>query len=84
MTLKCPVCGKEGHLQIRGSSARVGHYAGCGNGTTKVQWHKLEVQDLEKTAKNGKYGKQNLSELIFIIVFPLAPVLCILKSFYFY
>jgi len=41
MKVKCPVCGIEGFLQIRGSSARIQHYKGFINGKRKYEYHKI-------------------------------------------
>jgi len=41
MKVKCPVCGIEGFLQIRGSSARVQHYKGFVNGKRIYEYHKI-------------------------------------------
>jgi hypothetical protein len=35
----CPVCNKEGSLQKRGNSCRVGHYKGFKGKTVIVEWH---------------------------------------------
>ena len=47
----CPVCGVEGHLQVRGNSRRVGRYRGYSGRTRIVEWHRL---------KGGLNGKQSL------------------------
>ena len=44
--IECPVCGIEGHLQIRGNSARIGHYRGYRDKTRIVEWHKVNIETL--------------------------------------
>ena len=58
--ITCPVCGMEGHLQIRGSSARIDHYIRYRNGTRVVEWHRLDVQGLESVVNNGNHGNQSM------------------------
>ena len=41
--VECPVCGVKGHLQVRGNSARVGHYVGCSGSTRMVEWHTVDA-----------------------------------------
>ena len=50
----CSVCGKEGFLQVRGKSRRVGHYRGFKGKTRVVEWHALtaEVVINKKTVIN--------------------------------
>lgn len=48
----CSVCNREGHLQVRGSSARIGHYVGCDGRTRIVEWHRIDGNQF-KTVNNG-------------------------------
>jgi hypothetical protein len=56
MKVECPVCGLEGHIQVRGNSARIGHYVGYRGSTRIVAWHKVDSQSLEMMVNNGNHG----------------------------
>ena len=59
--IDCPICGSLGYLQIRGSSARVGHYLGFKNGVRIVEWHRLDAHDFGTSEINGnKFGNKLL------------------------
>jgi UDP-N-acetylglucosamine pyrophosphorylase len=60
MKVECPVCGLEGHLQVRGNSARIGHYVGYRGSTRIVAWHKVDSQSLEMMVNNGNHGNQSV------------------------
>jgi hypothetical protein len=53
MKIKCPVCGRAGHLQVRGNSKRVGHYRGIEGKKRIVEWHKFGNQVMEKMVIKG-------------------------------
>ena len=44
-----------GHLQVRGSSARIGHYAGYKGKTRMIEWHKITLEDLEMVNSGKQY-----------------------------
>ena len=48
----CSVCNREGHLQVRGSSARIGHYVGYDGKTRIVEWHRVDGNQFT-TVNNG-------------------------------
>ena len=55
----CPVCGEIGSLQLRGNSARIGHYKGIQGKTRVVEWHSVKMvnmvnNDGKKTVKIDK------------------------------
>jgi hypothetical protein len=50
MKMVCPVCGIEGSLQVRGKSARIGHYRGYSEKTRIVEWHMVPYE----MVNNGK------------------------------
>jgi len=56
MKMVCPVCGKEGFVQQRGNSCRIGHYVGFRNGVSIIEWHNVVASSLVKT--DGKDGKE--------------------------
>lgn len=56
MKITCPVCGRMGHLQVRGKSARIGHYISYDGKTRLVQWHKVDSKDSEMVNN----GNQNM------------------------
>ena len=39
----CSICNREGHLQVRGKSARIGHYLGYKGSTRIIEWHKVNM-----------------------------------------
>jgi hypothetical protein len=53
MKITCPKCGIEGSLQIRGKSARVGHYRGYSEKTRVVEWHSI-TYEMVNMVNNGK------------------------------
>jgi hypothetical protein len=60
MMVDCPICGTQGHLQIRGNSARIGHYLGHRGSTRMVEWHKLDSQSFDVMVNNGNHGNQSM------------------------
>ncbi len=61
MKIKCPICECEGHLQLRGRSARVGHYRGYKGKTRIIEWHRVDYDTARlMMVNNGKHGKQKL------------------------
>jgi hypothetical protein len=48
----CEVCNREEHLQVSGSSARIGHYVGCDGKARIVEWHRLDGNQ-STTVNNG-------------------------------
>jgi len=54
----CSVCNREGHLQVRGNSARIGHYMGYEGKTRLVEWHRVDGINLEML-NNGKQSLVN-------------------------
>ncbi len=59
MKALCPICNVEGHLQIRGKSARIGHYRGYNGKTRFVEWHKIDIAYLDLMVINGKQSMVN-------------------------
>ncbi len=55
--VECPVCGREGSLEIRGGSQRVVHYEGKRDGKLVLTRHNVGKQSWE----NGKQDKAELS-----------------------
>lgn len=43
MKVDCPVCGVEGHLQVRENSQRVLHYKGFVNGKRVYERRRMEI-----------------------------------------
>ena len=43
MKILCPLCGVEGHLQVRGNSQRVVHYRSFVNGKIVYAGHRMEI-----------------------------------------
>jgi len=63
MQVKCPICGKDGSLQQRYNSVRVGHYKGFKK-TEKghiiiVEWHSTTIQNLLLVNKSRIYLNQD-------------------------
>jgi hypothetical protein len=52
----CPVCGRDGFVQQRGNSCRIGHYVGYKNGVSIIEWHRVASECLVKT--DGKDGNE--------------------------
>jgi len=46
MKVKCPICKKDGSLQQRYNSVRVGHYKGFEGTTRLVEWHATTIKDV--------------------------------------
>ena len=46
-----------GFLQVRGNSARVGHYIGYHGKTRMVDWHRMDAGNL---VINGNHGNQTM------------------------
>ena len=59
MKVECPICGVMGHLQVRGQSARVGHFQGYEGNTRIVEWHKVDASNLDSVI-NGNHSNQSL------------------------
>ena len=59
MKVKCPICGIEGHLQVRGNSARVGHYQGYSGRTRIVKWHRVDKDTLSHLVNSGNQTMEN-------------------------
>lgn len=55
MLAKCPICGKDGSLQQRYNSVRVGHYKGWKGKTRIIEWHSTNIQNvlMENKTKIG-------------------------------
>ena len=53
MKIRCPICGIEGHLQLRKNSARVQHYKGYKEGKRVYRWHKIGGDLLKFLVVNG-------------------------------
>jgi hypothetical protein len=53
MKVKC-ICGIEGHLQVRGNSARVQHYLGFKDGKRVYEWHKLPYDYFQMVVNGSK------------------------------
>ncbi len=63
MKVICSVCGTEGFLEKRGSSARVKHYLKFENGKRKYRYHTVDYQKLIPIDSQNNLGinKQDLS-----------------------
>jgi len=59
MKVKCPQCGIEGYLQVRGKSARVGHYKGYNGKTRIIEWHKADYNTINSMVNNGNQNMVN-------------------------
>jgi hypothetical protein len=46
MKVKCPICKKNGSMQQRYNSVRVGHYKGFEGKTRIVEWHCTTIKDV--------------------------------------
>ena len=57
MKVLCSVCGRMGFLQVRGKSARVGHYLGYSGKTRMVEWRRM---DASNRVVNGNHGNQSM------------------------
>jgi len=64
MLAKCPICGKDGSLQQRYNSVRVGHYKGWKGKTRIIEWHPTNIQAVlvvnKKTVGLDEHGKLTL------------------------
>jgi hypothetical protein len=52
MRIICPICGREGSIQMRGKGARVGHYKGIQGKTRVVKWHPITKEQLQRVFTN--------------------------------
>ena len=59
MKVKCPQCGIKGYLQLRGKSARVGHYKGYSGKTRIIEWHKADYDTISLMVNNGNQKVAN-------------------------
>ena len=66
MKVKCPICGVEGHLQVRGNSARIGHYRGYNGRTRIVEWHKVDKDALLHLVNSGNQSMENGNQSVVI------------------
>jgi hypothetical protein len=64
--VKCPTCEVEGHLQIRGRSARIGHYRGYNEKTRIIEWHKVDKDALSLMVNNGNQSMENGNQNVVI------------------
>jgi len=44
MKVQCPICHKDGSLQQRYNSVRVGHYKGYKGKTRIIEWHSTNIK----------------------------------------
>jgi len=52
--IACPICGIQGFLQVRGSSARIQHYRGFVDGRGIYDYHRIPKSMLDSiTEVNG-------------------------------
>jgi hypothetical protein len=58
MKIECPVCGKMGHIQIRGSNARIMHYKGYEGKKRVYERHAIPKEALAKIGNQS--GNQPL------------------------
>ena len=69
MKIRCPVCGIEGYLEVRGNSYRVKHYQGYINGKRKYIIHSISREQAINLGINGnKYmGIKNLNSSLNLV-----------------
>ena len=59
MKIKC-ICGKEGHLQQRGNSARIQHYIGFKDGKRSYEYHNIPLGYLEVNQQSVEVNRENV------------------------
>jgi hypothetical protein len=62
MKILCPLCGVQGHLQVRGNSQRVLHYKGFVDGKRMYERHRMEIngnQQMEINKSEMRIFSQN-------------------------
>ena len=57
----CPVCGAEGTVQVRGNSARIGHYRGYRGKTRIIEWHRIQPQMMHLLVNNDSLVNNSLN-----------------------